>query len=63
MDKKNATEYKNKFNAENYDRYSLMLPRGTKEKIKAAADAAGLSVNAYINQAIAERMQSDKNNI
>ena len=63
MDKKSETKYKNKFNAENYDRYSLMLPRGTKEKIKAAADAEGLSVNAYINKAIAERMQNDKNNI
>jgi len=33
--------------------------KGQKEKIKAAADAVGLSVNAYISKAIALQMEQD----
>ena len=42
-----------------YDRVQLVVPKGDKEKIKAAADKAGLSVNAYIQKAIQERMIKD----
>ena len=50
----------NKYMKENYDRVNLTLPKGQKEKIKAAADAAGESVNAYIGKAIDERMEREK---
>jgi predicted HicB family RNase H-like nuclease len=33
------------------------VPKGVKDDIKAAADAAGQSVNAYILDAVRERMQ------
>jgi len=39
-----------------------MADDGRKETIKAAADAAGQSVNAYILQAIEERIQRDQAN-
>ena len=49
----------NRYMANHYDRINVTFPKGQKEKIKAAADLAGLSVNGYIAQAIAEKMQRD----
>ena len=45
-----------KYNAANYDRIEIKVPKGDKEKITQAAADAGQSVNAYISQAISERM-------
>ena len=44
------------YNKEKYDRISLMIPKGEKDRIKTAAAAAGESVNEYINKAIKQRM-------
>lgn len=52
MGEYNKVTYNNSFNAEHYDRFSLMLPKGMKEQLKADAKAAGMSVNAYILQAV-----------
>lgn len=49
----------NKYMKENYDRINLTMPKGKKEKIQAQADREGMSVNAYINTAIDEKMQRD----
>lgn len=51
--------YRNNWIAEKLDRVNLTMPKGKKEKIKDAADKAGISLNAYINQAIDERMERD----
>lgn len=51
------TEYKNRYQAENYDQVRLVVPKGEKERIKAAADAERISINAYIVQAIKEKME------
>lgn len=61
MDKKqfNETAYKNQFNAEKYDRYSLMLPKGTKEQYKAHAEAHGEKLNSFIQRAIRETIERD----
>ena len=48
-----------RWDAANLDRLSLALPKGAKDAIKAAADAAGESVNGYIRTAIDERMERD----
>ena len=48
-----------KWDAANLDRLSIALPKGTKEEIKAAAERAGLSVNAYIKAAVDEKMARD----
>ncbi len=48
-----------KYVKSNYDRLDLTVPKGKKDIIKAAAAAAGESVNAYINAAIDQRMERE----
>ena len=59
MDKTEKSAYRNSWIAEKLDRINLTMPKGKKEQVKAAADSLGLSVNAYINVAIDERMKLD----
>ena len=59
--RKKATAYKNRYNVANYDRINLTVPKGQKDEIKAHADVFDDgSVNGFINRAIAETMQRDK---
>lgn len=51
-EKFNQIKYQNEFIKQKYDRVNLTVSKGKKEKIKAAAKAAGQSVNEYINSAI-----------
>ena len=44
---------------ERYDRVQLVLPKGEKEGIKAAADKSGCSLNAYVVDAIRQRMERE----
>lgn len=54
------SEYKNKYAAKNYDSLRIIVPKGCKELIKAAATKkAKGSINGYVNQAINERLQKD----
>ena len=55
-DKSKGTAYKNDFARAAYDRISVIIPKGEREQIKAAADSAGESMNAYIVRAIRDRM-------
>ena len=53
---------KEKYNAKTYDRFNFRIRKDgtdgfTLEELKAAAEAAGESTNAFILQAIRERMQ------
>jgi uncharacterized protein (DUF1778 family) len=50
------TKYKNQYAAEKYDRISLIVAKGRKDKIKAHAEAQGKSINDYINNLIARDM-------
>lgn len=50
---------KNKYRDKAYDTISVFFPKGERDGVKAAADAAGQSMNAYIKQAIAERMERE----
>ena len=45
---KAATKAKNKYNAENYERISLSVPKGKKEAWKNAAAVRGFSLNQFI---------------
>ena len=38
----------NKYMAENYDRINLVVPKGRREELRAKAEAAGKSLNAYL---------------
>ena len=49
-----------KYVREHYDRISLTVPHGKKEEIKAHAESQGESVNGFINRAIDEQIQRDK---
>lgn len=49
----------NKYNAKAYDRINVNVKKGEREKIKAHAEAQGLSLNGYINKLIAEDMEQD----
>ncbi len=48
-----------KYNAANYDRVELRLPKGKKGPVQAHAEAQGESLNAFINRAIDETMERD----
>ena len=60
LDKKATYDYNNKLNREHYDRVSLMLPKGKKDIIKAAAAEKGESTNAFINRAIDLLLESEQ---
>jgi predicted HicB family RNase H-like nuclease len=59
MDRADKSAYRNSWIAEKLDRINLTVPKGKKDQIKAVADSVGMSVNAYINLAIDERMEKD----
>ena len=42
----------NEYNAAKYDKIGLMLPKGSKKKIKAAATEKNISVNALLTEII-----------
>lgn len=42
----------NKYIKNNYDNLRVLVPKGQKAAIEAAADAAGESINAYVNRLI-----------
>ena len=49
-----------KYNAENYERLEVRVPKGEKDLIKAHADTMGESVNSFVGRAIHEQMERDK---
>ena len=49
-----------KFIADAYDRINLTLPKGRKEEIKAHAESRGESVNGFINRAIENQIERDR---
>ena len=49
----------NKYVKNNYDRINVTFPKGQKEIIMQAAEAAGESVNGYIKKAGDQRMERD----
>ena len=51
---KKRFKYQNEWTAANYERQTVTLPKGTKERIKATGAA---SVNGYINNLIIEDLK------
>ena len=57
------TKANNKWNAKAYDRVNLVLKKDTsptKDEVQAAADAEGVSLNAYIVAAISQQLNREK---
>lgn len=53
---KASTRAKDKYNAANYDQVKLWVKKGDKERIEAAAKAADMSRNAFILEAVEEKI-------
>lgn len=53
---KATTKAKNKYNAKNYDNLRIVVPKGQKATVEAAAAAAGESINMYTQRALLMRM-------
>lgn len=47
----------NDFNRNNYDRVSVMFPKGYKEEVKERAKQEGKSLNAFIIEAVQNKMK------
>ena len=60
MGGKASAASKNAWNARNYDRVNLTMPKGQKDLIKAHAEAQGKSVNSFINEAVEEKIKKEK---
>ena len=57
------TKANNKCHAKAYDRVNLVLKKDTsptKDEVQAAADAEGVSMNAYIVAAISQKLNKEK---
>lgn len=57
---KRQQEHVNKYISQHYDQIKFTAAKGERERIKAAADRAGVSLSEYIRQAIAERIAKDE---
>lgn len=49
-----------KYRQNKVDQVAILVPKGEKEEIKAAAAAAGQSISQYILQAVHERMEKER---
>ncbi len=52
-----ATAYRNQYAAEHYDRVTLALPAGFRDKLDRAAGDAGISRTALIVRAVEEHIE------
>ncbi len=57
---KASTVAKNKYNAKAYDSLRVVVKKGRKAEIQAHAKARGESLNGFVNRAIDEAIQRDK---
>lgn len=58
---KTSSAVKDRYNAKTYDEIKIRVPKGQKDLIQAHAEAHGESTNGFINRAISETMERDKN--
>lgn len=49
-------DYINRFSSENYDRITILVPKGGKARIQEAAKLAGMSTSDYIVSLIPESL-------
>lgn len=57
--KRRHQQYMNQYNRENYDRYTVMLPKGTKQIYREFAERRGHTLNGYINMLLAEELKKN----
>lgn len=49
-------EANKRFRKKSYDRIEITVPKGDREKIVQAAESVGMSVNAFIKEALTEHI-------
>ena len=59
-DKKAAFAYINEYQKEKYDRITVMAEKGKKEKYQSAAKEAGMSLSAFIEKCVDEKISQDQ---
>lgn len=57
------TAYKNQHCREHYDRIPLTIPKGEKERVKAAASALGMAVNEYLYALICDDLATGESRL
>lgn len=55
---KSRVKRQNEKAKENYDRISVMLPKGTKDRIQ----AQGLTINGFVNKLVLDKLDELENN-
>lgn len=50
-------KYQNEFNKRNYDRITIMVPKGKKDELKGFCKERGCSMNEFIISAIKEKLE------
>ena len=50
------TRANRRYNEKAYDRIEFTVPKGGKSKVVAAAVAAGMSMNAFVKEAVSEKI-------
>ena len=55
---KSRVKRQNEKAKKNYDRISVMLPKGTKDRIQ----AQGLTINGFVNQLVLDKLDELENN-
>lgn len=58
---KTSAAVKNRYAAKAYDRLQIIVKKGKKSELQAAAEKQGESLNAYIIEAVKRRMESEEN--
>ena len=56
---KTSSEVRDRYNRKAYDDITLRVRKGRKADIQAAAERAGMSLNAYIVRAVERQMSED----
>ncbi|MEZ3454985.1 MAG: antitoxin [Oscillospiraceae bacterium] len=59
---KTSAAVKNRYAAKAYDRLQIIVKKGKKSELQAAAEKQGDSLNAYIKKAIREQYKKDTGN-
>lgn len=60
---KSQTRASNKYNAKAYDRLAIQVKKGRKAEIQAAAEKQGESLNAYVVNAVEQRMKTEQETV
>ena len=59
-DKGKELSYIAQYQKDNYDRITVMAPKGTKDQIKAAADLKSVSVSSFVLECVQKELERMK---